>query len=504
VRRNRAVAATLVWLLVLGAVAAGGFWFWTRPVVATVSASPSDCTIESCDTSGTGSLELADLPAGTYDVRVARAGFSPLEGTIEVTRFGDNAFSFALEPEPQRVTLTAHPDGATCRILRDGEGLLAGTDGLEGAVPAGDCTVEVALAGYNTYARELFLDRETTLEVWLDPEGQVVKGLGIIECAGAPKGVAITPDGEEAWATILDGPPSVEIFDMETLQLIDSIDLGEYGAVEITFSSDGRHAYATQMETARVFEIDVATRTVLRTMETGSAWSKVVELSPDGTTAFVANWSGDDISEIDLATGELRRRLPTTRTPRGLYVTPDSKTLYVAGFGSGDLQRIDLATGETTTLFEGGGALRHIVGDPERGLLYISDMAEDVIWLHDIASGTTTKFVDTDEKPNTIALSPDRTVLFVSCRGENNSVSYYIPGPEWGTVLLFDTATGNPLDAIVGGNQCTALDVSDDGTRLLFSDFLDSRMRLYEIPDHATLVAGDGGRWDEHFEDLVK
>ncbi|HZK49234.1 MAG TPA: hypothetical protein VFD74_06515 [Thermoleophilia bacterium] len=39
---------------------------------------------------------------------------------------------------------------------------------------------------------------------------------------------------------------------------------------------------------------------------------------------------------------------------------------------------------------------------------------------------------------------------------------------------------------------------------LVFSDFLDDRLRLYEVPDTAALRAGGGGRWEQHFEELAK
>ncbi|HEY5468611.1 MAG TPA: hypothetical protein VIK85_05920, partial [Coriobacteriia bacterium] len=105
---------------------------------------------------------------------------------------------------------------------------------------------------------------------------------------------------------------------------------------------------------------------------------------------------------------------------------------------------------------------------------------------------------------NTIKLSPDGKVLFISNRGENNPISYYIKGWEWGTILLMSTADGSPLDAIIGGNQCTALDVSADGHTLVFSDFLDNRLRVYAVPDFSTLAAGNGGRFAAHFQDLKK
>jgi YVTN family beta-propeller protein len=257
-------------------------------------------------------------------------------------------------------------------------------------------------------------------------------------------------------------------------------------------------------QTSRVFEIDVATHEVLRTFDTKSTMTKVIALSPDEKTLYAANWAGNDVSLIDLATGRVRKRIAVAKTPRGLWPTGDGKSLYVASFGTGELQRVDLATSKVTTLFKSGGAMRHLVADEKAGRLYASDMAKNTIWLLDMKTDKVTKLASTDQKPNTIDLSPDGKVLFVSNRGANNPKSYYIAGYEWGTVLLLDAATGKPLDAIVGGNQCTALDVSEDGKLLVFSDFLDDRLRVYSVPAYSVLAAGNGGRYEAHFADLKK
>lgn len=494
------MAAAVVTLL----AAALGWWVWSRPVSATFAVSPSDAIISSAESTGTGSLEIADCPVGTLAVTVRRAGCADLTTHVEVGRWSANRFTLELQPLPQALKVQTTPAGARITVLSGEREVAGGTGSVETTLNAGPLKIGVSLDGYNTYEREIWLDAATSLSVRLDPAGQLVHSLGIVPCSGAPKAVAITPDGAEVWAAILNGPPSIEIFDLRTLQRTGTIDMGEHGAVELAFTHDGARCYASQMETARVFEIDVAARKILRSMETHSAWTKVVALSHDDTAVYAANWSGDDVSQIDRASGEVMRRIPTADTPRGLWPTPDGKSLYVAGFGGGELQRIDLSTGNVSTVFDSGGALRHLAGDPARGLLYASDMAKDAVYVHDIAAGTTRVFAKTDGKPNTIDLSHDGRVLFVSCRGANNPKSYYLPGPEWGTILLFDTESGAPLDAIVGGNQCTALDVSDDGATLVFSDFLDDRLQVYEVPSLEVLRGGNGGRWQQHLSDLKK
>jgi DNA-binding beta-propeller fold protein YncE len=155
-------------------------------------------------------------------------------------------------------------------------------------------------------------------------------------------------------------------------------------------------------------------------------------------------------------------------------------------------------------IFATGGAYRHLVLDTTGENLYASDMAGASVYVTEVATGETTLLASVDRLPNTIDLSPDGRVLFVSHRGRNNPESYLLVGPEWGSVLLIDTATGQPLDAIVAGNQTTGLDVSPDGTLLAYSDFRDDLVSVYAIPSYETLAAGNGGRYQAHLGELEK
>ena len=503
-RSTRALLAIagVVGLVLLVAVA---WWLLTRPTALALTASPPDATISvPGHTPKTGSLTLEKLEPGTLAVTVARTGFETATVDVELTRGQRVEQAIALRPLPFTVKFTTRPSGATVKIAYASGAVLTGKTPCSIVASAGAVTVTISRSGSNDFKQDLFVDSARSIDVLLDPKGQLVHALGSLTAKGAPKGVSVTPDGREAWATILNGPPAIEIYDLKAMRKTGGVNIGKYGAVEVIFNRAGTLAYASQMETAKVFEIDTATRKVLRSFKTESAWTKVIALSPDEMTLYAANWSGNDVSIIDLKSGALKERIPTAKTPRGLWPTADGRYLYVAGFDDGDLQRIDLRSGAIKTLFVSHGAMRHLVADEKSGMLYASDMAKDVVWVCDMKTLKVTKFCDTDEKPNTIELSPDGKVLFVSNRGENNPRSYYIPGYEWGTILLISTQTRKPLDAIVGGNQCTALDVSADGHTLVFSDFLDDRLRVYDVPGYDVLAQGNGGRYAAHFAALKK
>jgi YVTN family beta-propeller protein len=318
----------------------------------------------------------------------------------------------------------------------------------------------------------------------------------------APKQVAFTPDGKELWVTLLGGD-GVAVHNAVSGAKLAGIRLGRHGgAVEVIFTRDGKTAYVSQMETGTVWQLDVASRRVMRSVDVNGVWTKVLALSPDERTLYAANWISNDVSVIDLPSWRVRKVMPTVRTPRGLYPAPDGRTLYVAGYQNGELARTDLRSGKQKILLRTGGAMRHLVGDGKR--LYASDMGTASVYVVDLASGKAQRLANVDDHPNSIDLSPDGRVLYVSCRGRNNPRSYYIPGPEWGSVVILDARTGRPLDAIVAGNQTTGLDVSQDGGILAISDFLDNRIRIYTIPPYQQLASGNGGFWSGHHAKLAK
>ena len=305
-----------------------------------------------------------------------------------------------------------------------------------------------------------------------------------------PKQVAFTPDGQEVWVPDLGGK-GVQVFSVATGKEEAHLPLGTHGAVEVIFTRDGTKAYVSQMETATVYEIDRPRRVVLRVLKTGGNWTKVMVLSPDEATLYAANWVSNDISEIDLTTGTLRRLIKTVKTPRGLALDPTGTAMYVAGFDGGDLVRIDLTTLVTTSYLHTGGAMRHLVMDSTATHLYADDMGSDTVFAVDLASSAVRTLARTDSHPNTIDLDPTGRVLYVSSRGQNNPTGYGKPGLEWGTVLAIDTTSGAVLDAMVGGNQPTGLDVSPDGTLLAFTDFMDNRVELFAVPPMAALLRGN-------------
>jgi YVTN family beta-propeller protein len=333
--------------------------------------------------------------------------------------------------------------------------------------------------------------------------GQLHRKVGEVRTGPSPKQVAFTPDGTELWVPLL-GAVGVDVYRVPTLERIARIPLGTKGGVEVIFNRSGTRAYVSQMHTATVYEIDRVAKRVLRVLPTKGTWTKILELSPDEATLYAANWVSNDISVIDLATATVKTKIPTVRTPRGLAITATGTEMYVAGFEDGNVVRVDLATGKQSELIKTGGAMRHLSLDEAANVLYADDMGRDNVIAFDLTKGTNRVLASTDSHPNTMALTPSKRFLYVSNRGQNSTGGYYVPGPDWGSVTVIDTTTGATVDAMVGGNQTTGLDVSPDGRYLAFTDFLDGRLQLYEVPPEPVLAASTGLRAKTYKAELLK
>ncbi|MBN1628186.1 MAG: beta-propeller fold lactonase family protein, partial [Thermoleophilia bacterium] len=321
-RRHRVIVGMLITVVVVAAAGYGAYRLLARDDAGRETpAVTTGQTLATTETSTPG-------PAGT---------------TVSVSTTSGTTSTISPNLAPQPLNITATPESVDLVVtLQDGTSLTGKTP-FSQEVPGGQISIEFNAAGFNPAVRQVALEGPTELKVWLDPEGQLYETVVRFKCGLNPKQVAFSPDGTELWVSFLGGS-GLGVYDPTTGEKLGAVQMGTNGAVEVIFTKDGKTVYASQMETASVYEIDRATRTVKRRFETGGTWTKVMLLSPDEMTLWASNWVSNDVSEIDLKTGKVARIIPTVTTPRGLYVTADAKVLYVAGFEDGDIQRIDLAT----------------------------------------------------------------------------------------------------------------------------------------------------------------
>jgi YVTN family beta-propeller protein len=85
-------------------------------------------------------------------------------------------------------------------------------------------------------------------------------------------------------------------------------------------SPDGSQVFVSLGRAGSVAILDVASRSVVRTIEQvgGRPWG--VGVSPDGTKLYTANGPSGDVSVVDIATGKVDRKIATGGSPWGVAV----------------------------------------------------------------------------------------------------------------------------------------------------------------------------------------
>ena len=94
---------------------------------------------------------------------------------------------------PRKLTIKVNPQIANLEIgFQDGT-YLTGKSPFSEQVPGGRLSIEFTKKGYNTATRELTLDKDTSLSVWLDPVGQLYESLVRFKCGPEPQTGGVHP-----------------------------------------------------------------------------------------------------------------------------------------------------------------------------------------------------------------------------------------------------------------------------------------------------------------------
>lgn len=260
------------------------------------------------------------------------------------------------------------------------------------------------------------------------------------------------------------------------------------GFVESLYLKHKEEIWVSQMTTACVHVFSAQDFSYITTIQSSGSWSKVLAYNPVTNDVYLSNWLSKNISVIDPDTYREKKVIPLSRVPRGIEISADGTTLYFAEFedasgaSTGHVLKFSLEDVAVKKSLGVRGAKRHCVKDDKRNLLYVSDMSKKIIEVFSLVDDSLVATIPVYDNPNTIVLSSDKRYLIVSCRGPNNpDKGYLYAGYRMGQVYIIDTQNFKTCDIIEGGNQPTGLAFSPDGKTFAFSDFLDARIRIYEL-----------------------
>lgn len=194
-----------------------------------------------------------------------------------------------------------------------------------------------------------------------------------VEVGGEPEGVKVRPDGRVVYVTC-EETSEVYAIDTTSLTVVARIKVGARPR-DIVFTPDSSTGFVTDENDGTISVIDTASHTVAATIALPApAAADAIPprpmsavLSPDARQLYVSNGRARSVAVIDVATRTVLRTIDDVGVrPWGIEVSADGKTLFTANGPSGDVSFIDVATGTVIRRVATGGSPWGVVAAPVR------------------------------------------------------------------------------------------------------------------------------------------
>ena len=272
-------------------------------------------------------------PADPGTVSVLDAASNTVAATVSV----DGApISVAVTPDGKRAYIAMRKlSGGTVSVLDTATNMVVAT------VPVTDFFIGgVAITPDGKHAYVANSGNDHTVKVLDTGTNQVAATIPL----NLSIDLAFTPNGKHGYVTDFEG---VSVIDTATSTVETTITIGKGDTVTvgrgIAITPDGKNAYLTNGGSNTVSVIDTATNTVSATVVVGVD-PVGVAVTPDGKRAYVTNHGSSDVSVIDTAANALVATVGVRTAPVGVATTADGKQVYVTNSGSGTVSVIETAT----------------------------------------------------------------------------------------------------------------------------------------------------------------
>lgn len=242
--------------------------------------------------------------------------------------------------------------------------------------------------------------------------------IATIPMPGAPKGVAVTPDGTRL--LVADSQNNrLLIFSAITYEQISEAPLINAGPAAVVVDPAGDFAYVTGSSDNRLYRVDLAnlattfitvgqfpeglaispdgSRLVVSNFNSNNvsvvtadpfAVAATVSVganpgysgfSPDGSYAYVPNSAANTISVIDMSTNLVSNTLNTSVFPYQVALSPDGASLYYTQGSGGNFYKIDAQTDTELSVLPGFWNLAAFVLDPTGSFAYLADFGNNSV-----------------------------------------------------------------------------------------------------------------------------
>lgn len=171
-----------------------------------------------------------------------------------------------------------------------------------------------------------------------------------------PHGVALSPDGQTAYAGSQDVPDhdAVVVVDIPGRRVAGRLPLDQ-APRGLTVSPDGRSLYFTEANSAAIQILDTATNKVTAQIPVGPIPHQIA-FTPDHKYALAVVQATGQLAIIEAASNQIIRDVPVGKFPHWVGLTSDSAFAYVTNEGDNTVSVVDMAKQQVVaTILVGDG-----------------------------------------------------------------------------------------------------------------------------------------------------
>ena len=187
--------------------------------------------------------------------------------------------------------------------------------------------------------RLIVLNKDSDTVSYIDPDtGETT---AVVETEFNPHEVAVSPDGTKTFVTCSLGG-SLNVIDNDTHEVVDRI---EHDGFEFPHGLAVRESagelWLTATYSSQVFVFDVETVELLDSFTTHQDKSHMIALSPGESRAYLSNIGSDNVTVVDCDDRDIVADPPVGEEPEGIGVDPDTGEILVANQDDDRLSVLD-------------------------------------------------------------------------------------------------------------------------------------------------------------------
>ena len=212
-----------------------------------------------------------------------------------------------------------------------------------------------------------------------------------------------------------------------------------------------------------------------------------VVVDREGRRAFVTNSGDDTVSIVDLARKTVLRSVSTGRYPHGLRINPNGGEAYVANVEDGTVSVLDTLALVEVARIPVGAAPVQVGFTPDGERLYVSLRDENRVAVIDTRTREVLARIEVGRNPIQVHATPDGRYVYVANQGTETD-------PD-DTVSVIEVASGQVVDTIRTGTGAHGVAVSNDGSRVFVTNIADSTVSVIDTASRkvaATIPVGKG------------